>query len=151
MASGLGRWTGLGRLTKRAEFLRVAGSGRKWVTPGLILQALRREPEKPAQTQSQNSAEPQAASGDRQEKRDVPASNSIRVGFTASRKVGSAVERNRAKRRLRAAAAAVLPEHGEPGSDYVVIARKGTLTRPFPELLSDLETALQRLKGRKSR
>lgn len=65
-----------------------------------------------------------------------------RVGFTASRKVGGAVERNRAKRRLRAAAAALLPLYGREGNDYVLVARQDTLTRPFSGLLEDLATAL---------
>lgn len=68
----------------------------------------------------------------------------IRVGFTASRKVGSAVARNRARRRLRAVAAAIMPS-AAPGHDFVVIARADTLTRPFPGLLADLEAALRRL------
>ncbi|HEX3675190.1 MAG TPA: ribonuclease P protein component [Rhizomicrobium sp.] len=66
----------------------------------------------------------------------------IRVGFTASRKVGNAVARNRAKRRLRAAAAALLPLYGLPGHDYVLVGRTATLTRPFPALLEDLKAAL---------
>ncbi|HSM96525.1 MAG TPA: ribonuclease P protein component [Rhizomicrobium sp.] len=66
----------------------------------------------------------------------------IRVGFTASRKVGNAVARNRAKRRLRAAAAAVLPLHGRGGHDYVLVARTATLTRAFADLLNDLSGAL---------
>ena len=53
-----------------------------------------------------------------------------RVGFTASAKVGNAVVRNRARRRLRAAAASVLPRHAEPAHDYVLIARAGTLEAP---------------------
>lgn len=68
-----------------------------------------------------------------------------RVGFTASRRVGIAVARNRARRRLRAAADRLLPAHAAPGRDYVMIARSGTLTRPFALLLGDLETALKRL------
>ena len=67
----------------------------------------------------------------------------LRVGFTASRKIGRAVERNRAKRRLRAAAAALLPLYGREGNDYVLVARRETLTRPFQGLLADLAGALQ--------
>ena len=66
----------------------------------------------------------------------------LRVGYTASRKVGNAVARNRAKRRLRAAAAAVLPLHGRSGHDYVLVARTATLTRDFADLLNDLSGAL---------
>jgi len=68
------------------------------------------------------------------------------VGFTASRKVGNAVRRNRAKRRLRAAAAAMIPAHGRPGTDYVLIARAGTADRPYGALLADLAAALRRVE-----
>ena len=67
----------------------------------------------------------------------------IRVGYTASRKVGGAVARNRAKRRLRAAAAALLPLYGYHGSDYVLVAKAETLSRPFGDLLADLVGAIQ--------
>lgn len=70
----------------------------------------------------------------------------IRVGFTASRKVGNAVARNRAKRRLRAAAALVLTQFGRPGCDYVLIARAGTPARLFSDLVGDLEAALRRVE-----
>ena len=78
------------------------------------------------------------------------ASPGIRVGFTASKKIGNAVLRNRAKRRLRAAAQAVLPVAGTRGYDYVLVARAGTLDRPWPQLLDDLRKALEALtpKGR---
>lgn len=70
-----------------------------------------------------------------------------RIGFTASRRVGNAVERNRARRRLRAAAAQVFPELARPGHDYVVIARRETLARPFPQLLSDMTEALRNVSA----
>ena len=117
---------GIARLKRRAEFLRVANARRKAVTPGLILQAVKR----PKETAAMPKAETD----------DAP-----RVGFTASRKVGIAVARNRARRRLRAAASEVLPRHAAPGHDYVVIARQHTLTRPFPALIGDFEAALKQL------
>ena len=69
----------------------------------------------------------------------------IGVGFTATKRIGGAVERNRAKRRMREAARAVLPEFAAPGVDYVIIARGGVLTRPWARLLDDVKSALIRL------
>src|SRR5690554_4253402 len=103
------------RLTKRREFL-AAARGRKWAAPGLVLQARARAP-------SENGAD-------------------WRVGFTVTKKVGNAVIRNRAKRRLRAAARDVLPMKGKSGFDYVLIGRQSTLTRPYSALLEDLHLAL---------
>jgi ribonuclease P protein component len=71
----------------------------------------------------------------------------VRVGFTASRKVGNAVVRNRAKRRLRAIAAQILSNQGKSGMDYVLIARGATAARPFAALLTDLEWALRRVES----
>ena len=69
--------------------------------------------------------------------------NALRVGFTASKKIGNAVTRNRAKRRLRAAASQLLPLLGRGGHDYVLVARGTTVGRPFPALLTDITTALK--------
>ena len=115
----------LERLRRRSDFVRVAAGRRKWVAPGLILQTAAFAPEMPA-----SSAAP---------------SEAIRVGFTATRKIGNAVTRNRARRRLKAAAAAVMPMHARPGLDYVLIARAETPKRVYAALLGDLETALRRL------
>jgi ribonuclease P protein component len=69
----------------------------------------------------------------------------VRAGFTATRRIGGAVERNRAKRRLREAARLLLPEFARPGHDYVFIARGGVTTRPWMRLLDDVKSALIRL------
>jgi ribonuclease P protein component len=69
----------------------------------------------------------------------------IRIGFTATRRIGGAVERNRAKRRLREAIRALAPLHAAPGHDYVLIARQGTARRAWPRLLDDVKSALIRL------
>jgi ribonuclease P protein component len=69
----------------------------------------------------------------------------IRVGFTATKRIGNAVARNRAKRRLREAARLMLPDLAKPGHDYVFIARGGVTTRPWPRLLDDVKSALIRL------
>jgi len=118
------------RLTKRAEFLQAA-RGKRAAMPGLVLQMRLH-----------------AASDSR--KSDAPDHEPApcRVGFTVTKKVGNAVVRNRAKRRLRAVAEAILPRYGLPGRDYVVIGRAGTLTRPFALLLGDLERALAKVHGR---
>lgn len=69
-------------------------------------------------------------------------SEQIGAGFTATKKIGNAVTRNRAKRRLREAARALLPLHGKPGTDYVFIARMDTATIGWQRLLDDMESAL---------
>lgn len=70
----------------------------------------------------------------------------MRVGFTATKKVGNAVARNRAKRRMRALAREILVAGGHPGWDYVVVARPGVTTlRDFEQLRQDLALALSRM------
>ena len=81
-----------------------------------------------------------------------PIENSlIRAGFTATKRIGGAVERNRAKRRLREAARQILPDLAHPGFDYVFIARGGVTTRPWPRLLDDMKSALLRLAADRDR
>jgi ribonuclease P protein component len=126
----------IGRLKRRSEFLRVAALRCKWATPGLILQAAPAAASPPTAPSSDAHGLPALGSV-------MPAA--LRVGFTCSKKVGNAVARNRAKRRLRAAAAAILPVHAVPGYDYVLIGRQETLRRPYALLLQDLQTALKRV------
>jgi ribonuclease P protein component len=72
-------------------------------------------------------------------------SAAIRLGFTATKKIGNAVTRNRAKRRLREAARLLVPQHGLGGHDYVFIARAATPDQPWQGLLDDVKAALIRL------
>jgi len=111
----------LERLRQRVRFVRAA-RGAKVVMPALVVQSVPRPGPDPEPT--------------------------IGVGFTASKRVGKAVARNRARRRLREAARRVLPVHGEAGRDYVLIARQAVLTCPFAELEAQLTEALKRLRGR---
>ena len=105
-------------LTKRADFVATSRASRV-AKPGFVLQGRMR--------------------GD-----DAPA----RVGFTCSKKVGNAVARNRAKRRLREIARLTLTPLAQPGWDYVLIGRREvTATRNFAALQSDLEDALATLHG----
>lgn len=101
-------------LQKRADFLRAA-SARRQGTGGFLLQARARD----------------------------DGTATVRVGFTASKKIGNAVLRNRAKRRLRALVREILPPLAHPGWDYVLVARpEATVTRDFATLRDDLRTAL---------
>lgn len=107
---------GVERLRRRADYLRVQAAERRVALPGLLLQAA------PGETGCR------------------------RVGFTASRKVGNAVARNRARRRLKALVQEILPDHALPGHDYVLVARQATPAREFAALRRDLEAALKKLK-----
>ncbi len=110
--------TVIGRLKTRTQFLFVKG-GTQFVAPSLVLQARARA----------NAAEDESA----------------RFGFTASKTLGGAVQRNRARRRLKEAVRLAGPRAAVAGYDYVLIARSGTLQRRFAELIKDLERALARI------
>jgi len=106
-------------LRKRAEFL-AAARARRQATAGFLLQARARDA--------------------------AERFSGVRVGFTCSKKVGNAVIRNRAKRRLRALARAVLPLEGRAGWDYVLVGKpEATVTRDFDALLADLRKALAQI------
>lgn len=105
------------RLTKRAQFLFVR-QGARAARPSVLIEARRRAPEGP-----------------------------IGLGLTASKKVGGAVIRNRARRRLREAARKLLPELGVAGVDYVLVARQQTPDAPWAALLDDIGNALIRLRA----
>ena len=119
---------GLGSLTvlaRRADF-HAAARGRRRSAQGFTLQARRRATE-------------EAAEG-------------VRVGFTCSKKVGNAVARNRAKRRLRAAARAVLAVAGRPGWDYVLVGKPvETAALPFDRLVADLAAATEAIHEERRR
>jgi ribonuclease P protein component len=103
------------RMKRRADFLAAATGVRVQATPFLV------------------------------QARDRRDRDGARVGFTVTKKVGSAVERNRIRRRLRAAARAVLPRLGRAGFDYVLVARRPALSEPFDAITRDLERALARV------
>jgi ribonuclease P protein component len=106
-------------IARRADFLRAA-QGRRQGTAGFLLQARDRADGTPG----------------------------ARVGYTCSKKLGNAVIRNRAKRRLREVARAVLSAQARPGWDYVLVGRPGaTVGREFTLLLTDLEAALKVVHG----
>jgi len=112
--------TAIGRLKTRTEFLHVKG-GSRFVAPSLILQARRR-----------------VANEDDDH-------HVARFGFTATKSLGSAVTRNRARRRLKEAVRLVGPAAAVEEYDYVLIARSGTVQRRFTELIRDLERALAKV------
>lgn len=108
----------LGSLTKRSEFLHVR-NGRYAARNTVVIQMRACD-----------------AAGD-----------GVRAGFTATKKIGGAVVRNRCKRRLRALAREHLPRLGKAGHDYVFIARADTATAPHERLVQDVQKALEKLRA----
>lgn len=106
------------RLQKRHEFLKVSSTNKKFVTTGFILQC-----------------------GARTE-----LTQKLRFGYTASRRVGGAVERNRVKRKLREITRLVLAPKIAKKGDYVLVGRKATIARPFHLLVKDAEKILLKIK-----
>ncbi len=107
------------RLTRRPQFLAVAAAARKAVAASVVVQARQRDD-------------------------DAAGENEVRIGFTATKKLGGAVVRNRARRRIKAAVELVAPGHAKPGVDYVFIARAAVLTRPWVKIVADVEQAIDR-------
>ena len=108
-------------LKNRSDFLRVAGARKKWVTPAMVIQL----------------------SDALFDDHDI-----IHIGYTASKKVGNAVARSRAKRRMREAAKKVFTGCGFKKNTYVLIARQEILSYPFEQLIRDMKWALKRLHGK---
>ena len=115
----------VGRLKKRSEFINVTANGKKWVTDGFILVAnAQREKSKP-------------------DLEYLP-----RVGFTATKKIGNSVVRNKAKRILRAISQEVLTSSNTPAWDYVIIARKTLTTSNYEDLKKDFRWAIKKLEAK---
>jgi ribonuclease P protein component len=104
------------RLRQRADFV-AAATGAKAPTAAFVLQVRKR--------------------GD---------SGPIRVGFTVTKKVGSAVERNRVRRRLKAVVSRSAGGRMRPGHDYVLVGRRAALELPFDRMVEEFNGALRRLE-----
>ncbi|MEM7620528.1 MAG: ribonuclease P protein component [Pseudomonadota bacterium] len=115
-------------LKKRSDFLYV-GEGRKWVAPSFVLKA---------RTKYQSEPGPQS---------QILTSDLPHFGFTASRRIGNAVKRNRARRRLKEALTLLTPHSARQGYDYVLIARQGVLNCDFKDLIRDMQLAFKRVHG----
>lgn len=120
----------LNTLKRRSEFLRVR-KGARWAGRLFVLEAKARGSE--------------AAGGQAVRETTSRAAASARFGFTVTRQVGKAVERNRIRRRLKAAVRELGPDHAQAQLDYVLIARRPALTSEFAAIRSDLVKAFERV------
>lgn len=136
----------LEKLRKRQDFL-AANGGRRWSAPGFVLLVRERRKPVPQGSASRGPEErsPAPSPVDPSAARPGLDAGPPRVGFTVTKRIGTAVVRNRLKRRLRALAREVLAPRAAEGTDYVLIGRSGGLTRPYADLVSDLERALRKL------
>jgi len=105
-----------GRLKKRPEFLYVAKNGQKWVSESVIIQVNKTD------------------------------TGEVRFGYTATKKIGNAVIRNRTKRRLRAAVCEILKSENLKSADIVLIGRNITPTVEWDKLVKDLRWCFKRLE-----
>jgi ribonuclease P protein component len=115
-------------LKSRSEFQRVQ-KGAKWVTPAFILQGLSRV--------EQDANEPRFGF--------TVSSKSVAKEREGAKKRGMAVDRNRARRRLKEAVRLTYAEAARPEFDYVIIGRAAALTRNFADLLADMRIAFHKV------
>ena len=140
------RQTRLARMKKRGDFQRLTASPSKYFTPSLVIQAAACRPNAIA-TEANLALSPNQVVPDTDQAKIRDTKIQGQLGFTASRKVGNAVMRNRAKRRMRAASDLVMSGRVREDWDFVLVARQATATRSWSELLADLELGLRKLRA----
>lgn len=110
----------LERIKTRKEYLAIAATGRRWVTPAFVIQT----------------------------KKSKDKDSAPHVGFTVTKKVGNAVIRNRVRRRLKEAAREIIPLKASQGWEYVLIGRYACLDIAYERIKSDLKWALEKLDAK---
>lgn len=111
--------TKLERIRDRKDYLAIAATGRRWVTPSFVLQM----------------------------KESLDKDHPAHVGFTVTKKVGNAVVRNRVRRRLKEAATEIFPAKAACGRDYILIGRFAALDMAYNRIKSDMKWALNKLES----